>query len=62
MSTKDKTNKVPLTDKQRIQSLESRVGELEDQMLICLEFMRYRAEKEAQQRTSQITAKETPQA
>ena len=60
-STKTKTT--PLTpDQKRIESLEARVGDLEDQMLLCLQFMRYRAEKEAEKKTPLIITKEVPQA
>lgn len=50
------------TDQERIESLEARVGDLEDQMLLCLQFMRYRAEKEAEKKTPLVTTKEVPQA
>ena len=60
---KESVTPTPLTrDQKRIQSLETRVGTLEDQMLLCLQFMRYRAEKDAEKKTPLIKAKEIPQA
>jgi hypothetical protein len=58
--TKETSSPTPLTDQQRIAALEGRCAQLEEEMFLCLEFMRYRAEKEAEQRTSKITTKATP--
>jgi len=43
----------------RIQSLEKRVSDLEEQMMGCLRWMRYQAEKEAQSKDPNYKVQET---
>jgi hypothetical protein len=43
----EKNNNIPLTVEQRIRKLEERLSTVETQLLSCLTFMRYHAEKEA---------------
>jgi hypothetical protein len=44
----DKNNNIPLTPvEQKIRKLEERLSTVETQLLSCLTFMRYHAEKEA---------------
>jgi hypothetical protein len=48
MSNNSNNNNPTLTpEQQRIQSLEARLDTVETQLLSCLTFMRYHAEKEA---------------
>jgi hypothetical protein len=64
MSKKESTTTQPtLTREQkRTRELEARVGVLEDQVLLCLRYMRFEAEKQAEKITPLIKAKGIPQA
>ena len=48
-----------ITDQQKIKALEERVATLEYEMLLCLKFMRFQAEKEAEANDLKITSHDT---
>lgn len=49
-------------EQQRILKLEKRVADLEEQMLACIRFMRYHAEKEANEKDPNFPIHETVKA
>lgn len=60
-STQNETESVSLGE-QRLRELEARVGQLELEVLTCLRWMRYQAEKEAKRLNPDFVVHESPKA
>jgi len=61
MSTMSGNSKLT-PEQQRVRKLEARVAELEEQMLGCLQWMRYQAEKKANRANPDYPIHEIPEA